>query len=157
MEVSEQGLAFIKDAEGFKGEAYLCPAGKWTIGYGHTEGVTKGMSMDEVTASKLLQAEVNASFAQPVEQALADAKVTVVTQEQFDAMVSLAYNIGVANFKRSSVLRELAAGHIQAAADHFLDWNKISVISQGVVEKRESKGLTARRMRERELFLSQGS
>ena len=83
---------------------------------------------------KSFEARVNKSILLPM------------TQNQFDAMVLLCYNIGESSFARSSVVRNFNAGNLQKAADSFLLWNKAG----GKV----SKGLTNRRQKERNLFLT---
>lgn len=135
------GLELIKEFEGRKLTAYLCPAKVWTIGYGSTgPHVKPGMTITEAEADKLLQDDLD-RFEACVDKAAPNA-----TQNQFDAMVSLAFNIGTAGFERSSVLKRLLAGDKAGAADAFLMWNKAGGVALA--------GLTRRRQAERALFLS---
>jgi len=140
-EIGAAGLALIKQFEGLRLTAYLCPARVWTIGYGSTgPHVKSGMTISEADAEKLLRDDLD-RFEASVAKSAPNA-----TQNQFDAMVSLAFNIGTAGFERSSVLKRLLEGNLRGAADAFLMWNKAG----GQV----LAGLTRRREAERKLFLS---
>lgn len=151
LRLSDKGLELIKQFEGFRSAPYKDIVGVWTIGYGNTyypdgrkvSGADKVLTEKE--AHDLKMAIINKDFAPKVRQALGHSKVPI-TQNMFDACVSLAYNIGVGGFAKSSVVRQLNAGNKQAAADAFLLWNKAG----GKVVK----GLERRRAKERELFLS---
>lgn len=149
MKTSQRGLSLIKEFEGFKGKAYLCPAGVPTIGYGTTRGVTRddvtrGRTITRAQAEKLLMADLQ-DFEDGVDAAL----VQPPTQHQFDACVSMAYNIGVAGFRGSSVARAHNRGDFQAAARAFALWNKATVNGK----KQELPGLTRRRAAEAALYL----
>ena len=103
MKTSIIGRNLIKSFEGYRSEAYLCPAGKWTIGYGHTRGVSEGDTCTKEQADLFLQED------------LREAEMTVestglnLSQLQFDALVSLVYNIGSGNFYESTLLKRLKA------------------------------------------------
>lgn len=141
MRTSDKGRNLIKKWEGKALKAYLCPAGVWTIGYGWTIGVKKGDTWTDEKAETMLVEGLRT-----YEQAVANALGAVpTTQNQFDAMVALCYNIGPANFLRSSVLREHKAQNYLTAANAFLKWNKAG--------GRELPGLTNRRADERKLYL----
>lgn len=131
---------FIAKFEGCELDAYKCPAGVWTIGYGHTKGVYEGMKISQMEADALL-AEDLVKFASELIP-LVTAKVS---ENQYIALMSFAYNVGTTNFRRSSVLRNLNKGAITAAANAFLLWNKAG----GKV----LAGLNKRRNAERKLFL----
>lgn len=147
MKISDEGLRLIKSFEGYHTRlkdgscaAYLCPARVPTIGWGCTEGVKLGMVWTEAEATAALLREI-AKFENAV-----NTSVTVeINQNEFDAMVSLAYNIGAAGFKRSSVLRRLNKGNRAGAAQAFHLWNKGG--------GRILAGLVSRRAREAALFL----
>lgn len=147
MKISDEGLRLIKSFEGYHTRlkdgscaAYLCPAGVATIGYGCTEGVKLGMVWTAEQAEAALHREI-AKF-----EAIVNRSVTVeITQNEYDAMVSLAYNIGAAAFQRSSILRRLNKGDRAGAAQAFRLWN------QG--GGRVLPGLVSRRAREAALFL----
>ena len=144
MKVSSKGLELIKEFEGFSSVAYLCSAKKATIGYGNTfweDGtpVKIGDQISKERAETLLKHVVD-NFSVAVE---VDIKIEV-TQNQFDAMVSLAYNIGLGAFKNSTLLRQLNRGNFVGASQEFLRWDK----SNG----KPLLGLTRRREREKILF-----
>lgn len=101
MKTSNKGIDLIKKYEGFRAKAYKCPAGKWTIGYGHTLNVksTDVISLDE--AEYFLKKDVE--FAEKeVNRHNLD-----INQNQFDALVSFVFNLGVGNFARSTLLRKI--------------------------------------------------
>ena len=144
MKVSSKGLELIKEFEGFSSVAYLCSAKKATIGYGNTfweDGtpVKIGDQISKERAETLLKHVVD-NFSVAVE---VDIKIEV-TQNQFDALVSLAYNIGLGAFKNSTLLRQLNRGNFVGASQEFLRWDK----SNG----KPLLGLTRRREREKILF-----
>lgn len=152
MKVSSRGRDLIADFEQGPGGgpaliAYLCPAGKWTIGYGHTEGVKPGDKLDSPTHAKVLLDEDLAVWAAGVERMLARANTT---QHEFDALVSLAYNIGLGGLEKSTVLRLHKAGDKTGAARAFAMWNKATVGGKLV----EMRGLTRRRAAEAALYLT---
>ena len=147
MKISPRGLELIKDFEGFSSTAYLCVAKIPTIGYGntfYTDGtkVKLGDQISRTDALKLLEVIANRDFADKIFPSI---KVKV-TQNQFDAMVSLAYNIGTGSFLKSTLLKKVNAGDFTGAGDEFLRWNKAG--------GKEVLGLTRRRQREKQLFLS---
>lgn len=133
----------VKNAEGLRLEAYLCPAGVWTIGYGHTgTDVWPGLVITEKWAESLLERDLR-TF-----EAYVSGYVKVdLTQDQFDALVSFVYNIGAEAFKNSTMLKKLNAGDYEGAAKEFPRWNK----SKGKV----LPGLVKRREAERKLFLGE--
>ncbi|MDT4321834.1 lysozyme [Klebsiella aerogenes] len=149
MQTSDEGIALIKDFEGCRLTAYPDPGtggAPWTIGYGWTlpvdgKPVRPGMTIDQAIADRLLKAGL-VSYENDV---LKIVKVKL-TQGQFDALVSFAYNIGSRALSTSTLLKKLNAGDIKGAADEFLRWNKAG----GKV----LNGLTRRREAERALFLS---
>lgn len=148
MKTSQVGVDLIKKFEGLKLKAYPDPGTggePWTIGYGTTSSagvgkVTKGMSITEVQAESMLVRSLAA-----YEKAVTAALKNLPTQNQFDALVSFAYNVGQANMRNSSVVKFFNAGQVDKAGDAFLLWNKAA----GKV----MNGLTRRRQAERQLFL----
>lgn len=147
MNISDEGLRLIKSFEGYHTRlkdgscaAYLCPAGVATIGYGCTEGVRLGMVWTAEQAEEALRREIT-----KFENAVTKSVTVDINQNEFDSMVSLAYNIGVAGFQRSSILRRLNKGDRKGAALAFHLWN------QG--GGRVLPGLVSRRAREAALFL----
>ncbi|ELP5719736.1 lysozyme [Enterobacter asburiae] len=146
MQISDKGIALIKQFEGCKLTAYQDSVGVWTIGYGWTKPVDgkpirAGMTIKQETAERLLKTGL-VSYESDVFRLV---KVSL-TQGQFDAMVSFTYNLGARSLSTSTLLRKLNAGDYAGAADEFLRWNKAG----GKV----LNGLTRRREAERALFLS---
>lgn len=139
MQISESGKALIKRFEGCRLEAYQDQAGVWTIGYGSTSGAHRGLRWTQAQADKMFEAEVT-NFSERVAQLV---KVTVA-QCRFDALVSLAYNIGLGAFGQSTLLTHLNRAEYREAALQFCVWNKAG----GVF----NKGLLARRAEEMYLF-----
>lgn len=140
MRTSENGRKLIQRFEGCREKAYQDCVGVWTIGYGHTGNVRAGQVITKQEAERLLSEDLK-RFEAGVEK---NVKVSL-TQNQFDALVSFCYNLGVGNLQKSTLLKKLNAGDYKGAGDEFLKWNKAggSVV----------KGLTNRRKDERELFL----
>jgi lysozyme len=144
MHMTEEGLALIRRFEGFRAEAYRCPAGVWTIGYGHTSQagppkVRAGMVVSEAEARAILATDA-AVFADGVRAAL----TREVSPEQFSALVSFAFNVGVGAFRRSSVLKAVNEGRIEAVPERLKLWVK--------ADGRRLEGLVRRREAEAELF-----
>lgn len=144
----------IKQFEGFRAKAYLCPAGILTIGYGHTGvDVLPGMRISEAQADELLRKDV-ARFSAIVAKSL----TTNVSQGQFDALVSFCFNTGpgkagvkdglisLKNGNPSSLMRKTNSGDKLGAAAEFDKWTKAN--------GQELRGLVARREAEQRLYLS---
>lgn len=145
--------ALVKKFEGVSLEAYLCPAGIPTIGFGHTHGVQLGtrIAPDEADRYLTLDLEHTARVLRP-------AVKVPVSRGEFIGLLSFAFNVGARNAAGSSVVKFLNAGKPEAAARAFLLWNKITkyetVDGEKVKRLVESKGLTNRRKAEAEAFLS---
>lgn len=140
MKTSIHGLDLIKSSEGCRLKAYRCQAGVLTIGYGHTgPDVFEGQEITQEEADTLLRLDL-ARFEAAVNKAC-----HTVSQCQFDACVSLCYNIGPGAFAKSSVVRLHNEGKCGDAAQAFMLWNKAA----GKV----SRGLQARRAKESALYL----
>lgn len=138
--ISPAGIALIKHYEGCRLVAYKDPVGVWTIGYGHTgPDVVQGLTITQDQAEQLLRIRLSAEFVPGVLGAIAGAK-----QSELDAMVSLAYNIGVSAFSKSTLVRKFNAGDIKGAGDEFMRWTKAG--------GKSLKGLRKRRAAERALF-----
>jgi lysozyme len=139
------GRSIVKRSESLRLQAYQDDCGVWTIGWGHTGGVVPGSTITTEQADAFLAAD------------MAHAETGVWTRvgscptssNQFSAMVSLAYNIGIGAFATSTVLHRHLAGLFLSAADGFLWWDKEHVDGALV----ESRGLLARRQAERALYL----
>ena len=141
MEISEKGINLIKNFEGCHLKAYICPAGKWTIGYGHTgKDIKEGLVITQEQAEHYLHNDViihSANVSRLVKRPL--------TQNQFDALVSFEYNVGYGNFASSTMLKLLNKGAYKLAAEQFDRWV--------FANKKKLEGLVKRRQAEKELFL----
>ena len=133
----------IRKFEGLRLEAYRCPAGIWTIGYGHTGGVQGGETITEERAEELLREDLK-----NIQKRLAPRLRVEVDAGQCAALLSLAFNVGVGAVAGSKLLRRLNEGLPEAAADEFLDWTRAG--------GKELPGLVVRRRAERAMFLSGG-
>lgn len=148
MKTSDKGVALIKQFEGFSAKPYLCPAGVPTIGYGATyypdgKKVTmRDKPVTEADATAMLR-----SMLVSYENGVTRYVHVPITQGQFDALVSFAYNLGLAALKGSTLLRLVNERNYVGAAAQFSRWNKAG----GKV----LPGLTRRREAERKLFVGQ--
>lgn len=142
MKTSQQGIDLIKASEGLQLKAYPDPgtgAEPWTIGYGSTRGVTRSMTITAAQAEQMLQVDLR-----QVEGAVSRLVTVPLTQGQFDALVSFAYNVGEGNLAGSTLLRKLNAGDARGAAEQFGKWVYAA--------KKILPGLVKRRAAERALF-----
>ena len=137
MKTSEKGKGLIKRFEGLHLKAYKCPAGVWTIGYGHTgRDVREGMTITEEEAEGLLADDLVV-----FECAVARLVRVPIGQGQFDALVSFCFNVGVGNFERSTLLRKINVNpDDRGIADEFKRWNRAG--------GKPLRGLTERRLAE---------
>ncbi len=143
MEISQKGIDLIKTFEGCRLEAYKCPAGVWTIGYGHT-------GADVVPCRKITQDEAERLLRQDLTVHCNNVSKLVkvpLNQNQFDALVSFEYNEGYGAFQNSTMLKFLNSGHYALASGQFDRW----IYANGKVWQ----GLVNRRKAEKELFLEQ--
>lgn len=140
MKISDAGIALIKRAEGLRLDAYLDGGGVPSIGYGSTKGVQLGMVITPGEAERRLLDDLSRHDITPYLDGCA------TSQCQFDAMTSLAFNIGLDRFNGSTVLKRHRQGNYPRAADAFLLW----VYDNG----RRVKGLENRREAERMLYLA---
>lgn len=143
MRTSDSGIEFIKAREGFRAEAYLCPSGVPTIGYGHTSGVIDGQTCTEAQAEEWLREDLAAA-----ERAVTEAAGEGLSQCRFDALVSFTFNVGTAALRRSTLLRKVKADPSDPSIrDEFGRW----VHGGG----RVLPGLVARRRAEADLYFSE--
>jgi lysozyme len=140
MQISENGLAFIREWEGCELTAYKDGGGVWTIGVGHTAGVKPGQRISQLEADELLRLDVEDHDISPYLKAETE-------QREFDAMSSLAFNIGLERFRNSTVLKRHNLGNRIGAANAFLMWR----YDNG----KAVKGLLRRREAERKLYLGE--
>lgn len=141
MKISQQGIDLIKNFEGCRLEAYQCPSHIWTIGYGHTSGVSTGMKIDQTKADNLLQQDLIIH-----ENNVMRLVKVPLTQNQFDALVCFEFNIGYGNFANSTLLAKLNANKFDECAKEFIKW------TYGA-DKKVLPGLVKRRLAEQKLFL----
>ena len=135
MKIGNAGLALIKKAEGLRLDAYQDQGGVWTIGYGSTLGVHAGMTITPGEAERRLTDDIARHDITPL-------LTGKTSQNQFDAMTSLAFNIGLHRFEQSTVLKRHNAGNYPAAANAFLLWRFIAgKPSQGLLNRREAERL----------------
>ncbi len=135
MMVSENCLDLIKQFEGCKLKAYKCPAGIWTIGYGRTTDVHEGDTCTQEQADAWLTEEAN-EFAEQIEKMV---KVPL-TQNELDALTSFAYNVGLGNLRKSTLLKRINESDFDEAAPEFLKWNKAAgKVLPGLVKRRQAE------------------
>lgn len=141
MHINNEGLSIIKESEGLSLKAYKCPAGVWTIGYGHTgRDVKKGMVITEEKATDLLRSDI-ARFERDVSYYN---KIYMFTNNEFSALVSFAYNIGsIAGLTKAGTRSK------EQIADKMLEYCYAS--------GKKLNGLYTRRQKERRLFLKKGN
>lgn len=141
MNISENGIDFIKSFEGFSDKPYTCSAGKLTIGYGHV--LKNDENINKVTQEQAEQ--ILKSDLRWVEKTIKSSVWVDLTQNEYDALCSFIYNIGGTAFRNSTLLKLLNNESYVDAADEFLKWCHVG--------KEISNGLLRRREAERDLFL----
>ncbi|GKX63037.1 lysozyme [Pragia fontium] len=141
MITSQSGVEHIKSFESCQLKAYLCPAKVWTIGYGHTSGVKPNDQISAMQAERYLKADLVR-----VEQDVLRIVKVPLTQGQFDALVSFAFNCGARALSTSTLLRKLNKRDYSGAADEFGRW----VYANG----KRFAGLERRRRLEKRMFES---
>lgn len=149
MNAGPKALAILKHYEqapggGFATQIYLCPAKKPTIGWGHVVLPMEhfNLPMDEATAEKVLEIDCN-KYAMQLNKLLTRAP----TQDQFDAMLSLAFNVGVGkadgikgDFADSDLLAYFNKGQLQLAAAEFPKWcHALGIVMAGLVKRRRTE------------------
>ncbi len=145
LRLSQTGLNLIKQFEGCLLKAYKCPAGIWTIGYGHTGSAKEGQVISQKQADDLLEKDVQ-KFVEGVNRFI---KVEL-NQNQFDALVSFAFNCGLGSLQSSTLLNFINIKQFDKAALEFDKWNKVRNPKTKQLEV--STGLTRRRSEEKALF-----
>ena len=143
--VNAETLTHVKRWEGCKLTAYPDPGSRdgtpWTIGYGHTKGVKKGMKITQKQADTFLEEDLNAVAA------VVDASVKVPLEDnQFGALTSFAFNVGNTAFKTSTLLKKLNAGDYASVPSQLARWNKNDGnVMPGLVNRRAAEaGLWAK-------------
>lgn len=141
MRIGQRGINLIKQFEALGLEAYKCPAGVWTIGYGHTRGVKPGDVIDKQKAEQLLSEDLREA------ETVVGRECPGINQNQFDALVSFVFNCGTVNFQKSTLLKCVKANPENVNIRYeFSRWNK----SKGMI----LAGLIRRRKAEADLYFS---
>lgn len=132
MRVSDICFEKIQEFEGLKLTSYKCPAGVWTIGFGHTKGVKMGQTITKAQAESLLRGDLL-----PCEEYVRGLNLEL-TQGQFDALVDFCFNLGTAALQRSTLLQKIRTkADEQIIRDEFAKWvNAGGVRLQGLVKRR---------------------
>lgn len=148
--VSEAGKSLVKKFEGLhkvtaEGDvrAYRCPAGRWSIGWGHCKGVKSGMRATVEECETFLQEDLNEAG-----NVVTRFVSVPLTQQQYDSLASFIFNVGAGNFQSSTLLKKLNQGLYDDVPEQIMRWNKARV--EG--ELKPLKGLTRRRTAEAALF-----
>lgn len=134
----------VRMFEGFGGKAYRCPAGIWTIGYGHTGGVTPNERVTKAAAMELLRDDLD-RVAKRVKRAVR----VPLDDHQLAALVSFTFNVGIGAFENSTLLRELNRGNYDAVPGQMARW--VNITKNG--KKIPLAGLIRRRAAEASLWL----
>jgi lysozyme len=145
MRISQQGIDLIKQFEGCKLKPYLCPAKKWTVGYGHVLG--NGVTLAEADNRLFTQGEADVLLRTDLarfEQGVLRYCPVYLTQSQFDALVSFSFNLGLGVLQRSTLRQKILRKDGEGAAKEILRYDKVG--------GRAVKGLTRRRQAEYRLF-----
>ena len=145
MRTSRAGLDVIKAFEGFRPRYQKMPNGHWIIGYGHVRAEKEGAKVSDAEAEAILR-EYDLP---PIERLVMDAVLAPLNQNEFDGLVSLAYNIGAKAFVASDIVAHINAGNRLAAASAFDGWRKAKI--GGRVQVVDA--LVRRRAMEKALFL----
>ena len=136
-----KAIELIKEFEDLRLEAYLCPAGVWTIGWGHTKGVKQGMKITEEQAEELLREDMQEAIK------AVDKLGVNLTEKQYNALVSFVFNIGGGAFATSTIRRKILANpNDKSIRNEFMRW----VYARGKM----LEGLERRREEEAELYFS---
>mgnify|MGYP003598693782 CR=1 FL=1 len=146
MKISQNGLDIIHESESFSSVPYLCPSKIPTIGWGNTyyEDGTK-VTLNDKPISQKKGDELFSFILSEFETQILNLVKVPLNQNQFDALVSFAYNVGIGNFKQSTLLKKLNNSDFIGASLEFKKWNKSN--------SKVLKGLVRRRLKEKELFL----
>jgi lysozyme len=145
--INDEGLKLVKSFEGCELKSYRCPAGVWTIGYGHTKNVSPNQTITQEQAEQLLHADMEECVS------YIDELVQVpLTDNQFSALVSFVFNVGKGNLMSSTLLKKLNAGEYDAVPNELARWNKATDPNTGVLKV--LPGLVTRRAAEAKLWLT---
>jgi lysozyme len=140
MKISQKGLDLIKKFEGFSAKPYLCPAGVPTIGYGATY-YTNGtkVTMNDAPISEEWAEQLLSNMVHTYEKAVTSLVIPHISQNQFDALTSFAYNVGVTNFRKSTLLRLINKNPDNPEiANQFMKWVRGGgKVINGLIKRRQ--------------------
>ena len=125
MKTSEIGLNLIKHYEGYRSKPYLCPANRWTVGYGHLIG--DGLNLPDNWNRHFSVEEINELLKRDLvkfEQGVLRYITVPLNQYQFDSLVSFSFNLGLGTLQRSTVRQKMNRGNIAGAITSLLKYNK---------------------------------
>jgi lysozyme len=132
---SKNGLALTELFEGDILSAYKDQHGIWSIGYGHTAGVHPGMTITKEEAAAFLLSDVHIAA-----ECINEVVKIKLTQPQFDALVDFAFNVGITNFRHSTLLKEINAGKFPQAIAQFKLWDHCGgVVNAGLLRRRKAE------------------
>jgi GH24 family phage-related lysozyme (muramidase) len=140
MKTSEAGLRLIKEFEGFRSKAYVCPAGVLTIGYGHTSAagdpaVVRGMEITNGVAHEILRSDL-----ERFERGVTSLVKVDLDQNQFDVLVSFAFNCGLGNLKKSTLLKRVNAKRFEDVPAELMKWTRGGgKVLPGLVRRRRAE------------------
>jgi len=135
-QISPESLEAIAQREGLRLDAYQDTGGTWTIGYGHTEGVKQGDKITQDQATAYLKSDVHAA-----EECVSSAVKVQLTDNQYGALVSFAYNIGCDAFCSSTLLKNLNTGDYAGVPAQMLRWVQVhGITDNGLINRRNSEG-----------------
>ena len=135
LKTSQEGISLIKSFEGCELTAYRCSADVPTIGYGHTAGVSDGDTCTQEEAETML-AEDLVEFEDYVKNYVE----AELQQNEFDALVAWTYNLGPANLKESTMLKELNSGNFEEVPRQMKRWNRAGgEVLDGLIRRREAE------------------
>ena len=143
MKISERGLNLIKRYEGLRLKPYRCAAGLWTVGYGHVIG--DGRTLPDSENRTLTKEEVDSLLSADIrrfERGVLRLCPVLLTQGQFDALVSFSFNLGLGNLQRSTLRMKTNRGERDAAAKEFMKWTKAGgKVLSGLVKRRSDEAV----------------
>ena len=140
MKISQKGIDLIKEYEGLRLKAYYDSVGVITIGYGHTTTAKPNMTITKEKAEELLKIDLR-RFEEGVTRLVG----VKIHQLMFDSLVSFAFNLGLGNLQKSTLLKKINLGKFEEVPQEFLKWDRAG--------GKQFEGLTIRRKAERDLFL----
>jgi len=135
LKTSQEGISLIKSFEGCELTAYRCSANVPTIGFGHTAGVSDGDTCTQEEAETMLAEDL-----EEFEDYVKNYVESELQQNEFDALVAWTYNLGPANLKESTMLKELNSGNFEEVPRQMKRWNRAGgEVLDGLIRRREAE------------------